>query len=62
MVIVNNLGKVIYVNKILGEVSGLDYDEMLNNPHKYFVPEDYTKLVELVVRLLSKEKRRWIHL
>ncbi|MEM2177170.1 MAG: ATP-binding protein [Archaeoglobaceae archaeon] len=58
MVIVNNLGKVIYVNKILGEVSGLDYDEMLNNPHKYFVPEDYTKLVELVVRTFVERKKK----
>ncbi|MEM2801772.1 MAG: ATP-binding protein [Archaeoglobaceae archaeon] len=58
MVIVNNLGKVIYVNKILGEVSGLDYDEMLNNPHKYFVPEDYTKLAELVVRTFVERKKK----
>lgn len=57
VVIVNNTGKVIYVNKILGERSGLDYDEMLNNPHKYFVPEDYTKLVELVVRTFVERKK-----
>ncbi|MDI9610875.1 MAG: ATP-binding protein [Archaeoglobales archaeon] len=57
VVIVNNLGRVIYVNKILGESSGLDYDEMLNNPHKYFVPEDYTKLVELVVTTFVERKK-----
>lgn len=58
VVIVDWLGRVIYVNKILGEASGLDYDEMLNNPHKYFEPEDYTKLVELVVRTFVEKKKK----
>ncbi|MCS7144243.1 MAG: ATP-binding protein [Archaeoglobaceae archaeon] len=58
VVIVNRLGKVVYVNKILGEVSGLEYEEMLNNPHKYFVPEDYTKLAELVVRTFVERRKK----
>ncbi|MEM1671219.1 MAG: PAS domain-containing sensor histidine kinase [Archaeoglobaceae archaeon] len=58
VVIVDWRGRVIYVNKILGEVSVLEYDEMLNNPHKYFEPEDYTKLVELVVRTFVERKKK----
>jgi len=50
VVIVNWKGEVVYVNKILLERSGLSFEEATKNPQKYFIPEDYPKLSERVLK------------
>lgn len=57
VVLVNALGRVKYVNKILLERSGLDYNEAVTNPQKYFVPEDYEKLSNYVVETFLQKRK-----
>lgn len=57
VVIVNQRGEVIYVNKILGERSGLTDEEMMKNPHKYFPPDDYSKLSQWVIETFIKQRK-----
>lgn len=57
VVIVNAEGRVTYVNRILLERSGLDYEEAVNNPHKYFVPEDYERLAQHVLETFLQKRK-----
>ncbi|MEM0215544.1 MAG: PAS domain-containing sensor histidine kinase [Archaeoglobaceae archaeon] len=57
VVIINGEGRVTYVNKILLERSGLDYEEAVTNPHKYFIPEDYEKLAQYVLETFLQKRK-----
>ncbi|MEM1578512.1 MAG: PAS domain-containing sensor histidine kinase [Archaeoglobaceae archaeon] len=57
IVVINARGRIVYLNKILAERSGLSYEEMITAPHNYFHEEDYPKLVDLVVRTFLEKRK-----
>jgi len=57
IVVVDERGQIVYLNKILAERSGLSYEEMMKNPQNYFHKEDYPKLVDLVVKTFVEKRK-----
>lgn len=57
IVMINEKGQIIYLNKILAERSGLSYEEMIKNPQNYFHEEDYRKLFDLILRTFLEKRK-----
>lgn len=57
LVVIDKYGRVVYTNKVLSERGKIDFSEVKERPFRFFTPEDFTKLVNLILKTFEEKRK-----
>lgn len=57
LVVIDKYGRVAYINKILSEKGKIDFSEVKERPFRFFAPEEFTKLVNLILKTFEEKRK-----
>lgn len=57
LVVIDKYGRIVYTNKVLSERGKIDFSEVRERPFRFFTPEDFTKLVNLILKTFEEKKK-----